>query len=704
MTNAYGTVNYSDDFAGWEEVVFTIGDSFTQGTGVPPDAAYPFQLDLALNAQNGAYKKQFAVINLGLGAYGLSQEIITARRFARLIRPPDYILQLGYGNDVDDDILFRSGYQHTHLVRGNPNWFGLGGELGWISERVEIIKRIKLAVASLRRSQVHKAYDDAQGASAASDGAAAPTLASRMETQYFELKALSDELGAKLIVSWVVCEGAVADEGSYAWLKQWSANNGVLFADWCDTAMSVVAAQPKLTLLNPHSSGHYRPWVNRIVADAFAAQIVRASSGPNGEASFSHRGRGSKGRGLIMLTGPPSPAVLDAIASIQGWTRRRFKLDEAAAVLVSEVACRVPGCPPLETVVAFWTDGRQPPPVPPPQAAARRALRRRRLALRHALRPRPHHLLLLLSTNSAALPVHHWCYAQKLQAAVVWRKPCPYSQRGSGFLEERARLLMLASLSSDAGAQNAPPNFMGGSAWLGRAAAFKEIPGETPTPVRQDPRHRYVPNNTSEQPTYRIGDVSNPNLKPWVAAAMKKDNDEVLAGKYAYTARSSCAPGGVPGFMIFPAQPIHFIQTPKQVWMLYQGNAEVRRIYWTCRTRRNPKSSFYGESVGRYEGDTLVIDTIGLNNKTVPRRLSHAAFGQAPRHRALADGRRRQDACKCTIRIEDSEAFNQPFSVTRAMSACRRIGRRPSAPRTTATSSRSASRPPKSPTSEVAQG
>ena len=58
-----------------------------------------------------------------------------------------------------------------------------------------------------------------------------------------------------------------------------------------------------------------------------------------------------------MLTRPPSPAVLAAITSIQGWTRRRFKLDEAASVLVSEVTCRMPGCPPLETVVAFWTEG-----------------------------------------------------------------------------------------------------------------------------------------------------------------------------------------------------------------------------------------------------------------------------------------------------------------------------------------------------------
>src|SRR5262245_37831062 len=92
----------------------------------------------------------------------------------------------------------------------------------------------------------------------------------------------------------------------------------------------------------------------------------------------------------------------------------------------------------------------------------------------------------------------------------------------------------------------AHPDFQ--MAWLAMGGELKEI-GGTPTPTRQDPRYRYVPNNTSEQPTYRIGDVSNPNFKPWVVAAMDKDNKEVLAGKYAYTARSSCAHAGVPGFM-----------------------------------------------------------------------------------------------------------------------------------------------------------
>jgi hypothetical protein len=50
------------------------------------------------------------------------------------------------------------------------------------------------------------------------------------------------------------------------------------------------------------------------------------------------------------------PEYLQALDRVKEWTRSRFKLPEDAAVLVTEVACGLPGCPPLETVVAFWTD------------------------------------------------------------------------------------------------------------------------------------------------------------------------------------------------------------------------------------------------------------------------------------------------------------------------------------------------------------
>lgn len=50
----------------------------------------------------------------------------------------------------------------------------------------------------------------------------------------------------------------------------------------------------------------------------------------------------------------------EAQERVREWTRARFSLAEDTAILVAEVACGLPGCPPLETVVAFWTaDGKR---------------------------------------------------------------------------------------------------------------------------------------------------------------------------------------------------------------------------------------------------------------------------------------------------------------------------------------------------------
>jgi len=45
----------------------------------------------------------------------------------------------------------------------------------------------------------------------------------------------------------------------------------------------------------------------------------------------------------------------EALERIETWTRLRFALPNDAVVMVSELACAVPGCPPLETVVVFWS-------------------------------------------------------------------------------------------------------------------------------------------------------------------------------------------------------------------------------------------------------------------------------------------------------------------------------------------------------------
>jgi hypothetical protein len=51
-----------------------------------------------------------------------------------------------------------------------------------------------------------------------------------------------------------------------------------------------------------------------------------------------------------------TPARLQALDRVREWTRERFKLPAEATILVAEIACTVPGCPPIDTVVAFWSD------------------------------------------------------------------------------------------------------------------------------------------------------------------------------------------------------------------------------------------------------------------------------------------------------------------------------------------------------------
>lgn len=54
-----------------------------------------------------------------------------------------------------------------------------------------------------------------------------------------------------------------------------------------------------------------------------------------------------------------SPQHLEALERVQAWTRDRFSLAQEATILVTEISCTVPGCPPLETVVAFWENEKR---------------------------------------------------------------------------------------------------------------------------------------------------------------------------------------------------------------------------------------------------------------------------------------------------------------------------------------------------------
>ena len=58
---------------------------------------------------------------------------------------------------------------------------------------------------------------------------------------------------------------------------------------------------------------------------------------------------------MMLGTFAKSPAHLEAVERLQRWTRGRFDLAEDTVIIAAEITCQVPGCPPIETVIAFWT-------------------------------------------------------------------------------------------------------------------------------------------------------------------------------------------------------------------------------------------------------------------------------------------------------------------------------------------------------------
>ena len=229
-----------------------------------------------------------------------------------------------------------------------------------------------------------------------------------------------------------------------------------------------------------------------------------------------------------------------------------------------------------------------------------------------------------------------------------------------------AAVAALACLTAVASAQApSPPDFTT-TGWLNentfKGGEFLPVAGSPPL-NHQDPAHPFVANNRGAQPTYRIADLSNPNVKQWAKDVMKKDNDEVLKGKIAYTARQSCKPAGVPGFDLFGFQPVFFVQSPKEVVMIYSGDMQVRHIYLDVAHSSNVKPSWYGESVGHYEGDTLVVDTIGLNNKTHVDnyRTPHTEKLHVVERWKMIEGGK---TLEVTLAVEDPDTYNQPWMAT----------------------------------------
>ena len=222
------------------------------------------------------------------------------------------------------------------------------------------------------------------------------------------------------------------------------------------------------------------------------------------------------------------------------------------------------------------------------------------------------------------------------------------------------------SLSFSAMAQGAPPNFAPNASigWYAYSRIFIP-PANGAGPVQQDPAHPFVSNDefrvTGRQPTEQLADLNAPILQPWARDVVRKRNELVLSGKQVYTPHASCWPVGVPGFLLRPmTQAMYFIQGPKEVVMILASKQEVRHVFLTDQHSPNVKTSWYGESVGHYESDMLVVDTIGIDDRTWVDGFGTPHTKQLhviERFHLIEDGK----VLEANVHVEDPGAFTMPW-------------------------------------------
>jgi hypothetical protein len=156
-----------------------------------------------------------------------------------------------------------------------------------------------------------------------------------------------------------------------------------------------------------------------------------------------------------------------------------------------------------------------------------------------------------------------------------------------------------------------------------------------------------------------------PPMTPWGLAKFKESKSSFGAHEYPLEETNdpvlrNCFPPGVPRVYMHPF-PFQFIQTPDEVVMLFEVDSLRREIY----TDGKPRDAglvplWMGSSIGKWEGDTLVVDTINFNDRTWIDRIGHPHSDQL--HVIERFRRTDHDHLVDDITIDDPKAYTKPWS------------------------------------------
>jgi hypothetical protein len=174
------------------------------------------------------------------------------------------------------------------------------------------------------------------------------------------------------------------------------------------------------------------------------------------------------------------------------------------------------------------------------------------------------------------------------------------------------------------------------------------------SPTQQDPSRPHTPGRT-----WHIADLSNPNIMPWAKEMMRKEIDALDHGKLQFSSSSSCLPAATPNFLQ-DGGPYLFVEARDKIVMIDEAGPVVRHVYLNVPHSKDVKPSWMGESIGWFEGDTLVVDTIGISTKSLVDR-----FGTPHTDKLHVVERWRLREQGLTLRVdvtvEDPDTFYQPW-------------------------------------------
>jgi hypothetical protein len=130
------------------------------------------------------------------------------------------------------------------------------------------------------------------------------------------------------------------------------------------------------------------------------------------------------------------------------------------------------------------------------------------------------------------------------------------------------------------------------------------------------------------------------------------------------TSAANCVPPGMPGIMGQP-YPIEFLFTPGKVTILIEAYMQIRHVYTDGRKHpSDPDLTFNGNSIGHWEGDTLVVDSVGFTPATpLGIGMKHSDKMHIVERMHLTD----PDTMVITTTIDDPEALAQPWTHTNTL-------------------------------------